>query len=187
MNTKQVALGLATAAAFSLPSLATAQGTMDSMKKAMTGPESGWYVGAHIGQSDVDEINEKDTAFKVLGGYQINRNWGVELGYIDFGKASSGGVDFKGNAFELVGVGTFPVANQFSVYGKLGFARGEAEATSALGTAKQDSVEVTYGIGVQYDFSKNLGLRAEWQQYPDLGDGASDVSVMSIGVVYRFK
>jgi OOP family OmpA-OmpF porin len=177
---KNAALGLISVAALSVPSISMAQMTMK-------GPDSGWYVGGHIGQSDIDELNEKDTSFKVLGGYQINKNFAVEAGYIDFGKVSSGPVNVKANALELVGVGSLPITNQFSVYGKLGFARGEVKASSPLGSATEDSVEVTYGAGVQYDVSRNLGIRGEWQKYPDLGDGASDVSVLSIGVIYRFK
>lgn len=160
------------------PSLAMAQ---------MRSADAGWYVGAHVGQADVDEINDKDMSFKILGGYKVNQNWAVELGYIDFGKTSTSGVNFKANAIELVGVGSFPVANRVSLYGKLGFARGEVKASGPGGSAKEDSVEVTYGAGVQYDLSPVLGLRGEWQRYADVGDGASDIDVLSIGIVYRFK
>jgi OOP family OmpA-OmpF porin len=153
------------------------------MAQGMTGPDSGWYVGGNLGQSDFKEAGEKDTAFKVLGGYQINRNWGAEVGYTDFGKVTASGVDLKGNALELVGVGTLPINDKFSVYGKAGFARGEIKATGS----SDDSVELTYGIGVQYNFSPVFGIRGEWQKYPDVGNGATDVDVMSVGVVYRFR
>jgi OmpA-OmpF porin, OOP family len=174
---KTAALALISAAALSVPSISTAQ----------TGPDSGWYVGGHLGQSDVDELNETDTSFKVLGGYQINRNFAVEAGYIDFGKATSGGTTFKGNALELVGVGLLPLSNQFSLYGKLGFARTEGEGSNALGSEKENSTEITYGFGVQYDLNRNIGIRGEWQNYLDVGDGRSDVTVLSIGVIYRFR
>ena len=83
----------------------------------------------------------------------------------------------------LVGVGSWPVANQVSVYGKLGLSRGEFEAAGV----SEDSIEVTYGVGVRYDVTPSVGARLEWQNYPDVGgsDG-SDVSVISVGVVFKF-
>lgn len=143
---------------------------------------SPWYVGLHFGQSDIDAVDETDTAFRILGGYQFHPNLAAELAYTDFGSVSVGGTSIKGNAIELVAVGSWPVADRFSIYGKLGFNQGEFEG----GGVSDDSIELTYGVGVRWDFMPNLGARLEWQEYPDVGDGASDVTVMSIGVVYKF-
>lgn len=145
--------------------------------------QSPWYAGVHIGQSDIDVLDDEDTAFRILGGYQINQNFAAELAYTDFGKVNVAGISVKGNAIELVGVGSWPVANQFSVYGKLGLSRGEFKANGF----KDDSIEVTYGVGARYDVTPTVGARLEWQNYPDVGgsDG-SDVSVISVGVVFKF-
>src|SRR2546428_2401700 len=154
--------------------------------------DTGWYAGISIGQSDAKDFcsgvancDSKDTAFRILGGYQINRNFAAELGYHDLGKAKVGTSDIKANAWELVGVGSYPIANQFSIYGKLGFFRGEAKA----GGTKETNTDLTYGAGVQYDFARNLGVRGEWQRYGKLGGGTlkeSDVDVLSVGGIYRF-
>jgi len=156
--------------------------------------ETGWYAGISIGQSDakdfcsgVPNCDSKDTAFRILGGYQINRNFAAEIGYHDFGKAASVPTgDLKGNALELVGVGSWPIANQFSIYGKLGLFRGEVKGFGE----KETNTDVTYGAGVQYDVARNIGVRGEWQRYTKLGGGIfgvkSDVDVLSIGAIYRF-
>jgi OmpA-OmpF porin, OOP family len=177
---KAAALAAVVGAAVAFPTASMAQ-------MNLKGPDSGWYIGGNLGQSDVDELGEKDTSFKILGGYQINRNFGVELGYTDFGKVDSGGVTFKGTAIELVGVGSLPINDKFSVFGKLGFAMGDGEASGGGVTVSDDSVEVTYGIGVKYNITPVFGVTAEYQAYPDFANGATDVSVFSIGVVYRFK
>jgi len=42
---------------------------------------------------------------------------------------------------------------------------------------------------VRYDFTRNLGVRAEWQKYQDVGGGdigESDVDVLSIGAIWKF-
>jgi OOP family OmpA-OmpF porin len=156
------------------------------------------YIGASFGQSDLGDscstvagfgvsCDDKDTAWKILGGYQFNRNFAAELGYTNLGEITltgpGGTATVEVTAFELVGVGIFPIANQFSVYGKLGFARGEAETGGAAAGFSDSSTDLTYGIGVQYDFSQQLGVRAEWQRY----DFDAAVDVMSIGVVFRFQ
>jgi OmpA-OmpF porin, OOP family len=177
---KAAALAAVVGAAVAFPTVSLAQ-------MSMKGPDSGWYVGGNIGLADVDEAGDDDMSFKILGGYQINRNWGVELGYSDFGKVSTLGQTFTGTAWELVGVGTLPINDKFSVFGKLGFAMGEGEESGPLGSGSEDSTELTYGIGVKYNLTPAFGITAEYQMYPDFANGATDISVMSIGVIYRFK
>jgi OOP family OmpA-OmpF porin len=121
----------------------------------------------------------------------------VELGYHQLGDAKAsfpgGQVDFEANAIELVGVGLLPLANNFALYAKAGFYRGETEATgsNALGSVneKETNTDLTYGLGAQYNFNPKFGVRAEWQRYTNMGGeaiGESDVDVLSIGAVVRF-
>ena len=134
--------------------------------------DSGWYVGADIGQADIGD--EDDTGFRVLAGYKINRTFAAEIGYSSlFDKG-----DVEATAIELVGIGSFPITNQFSVFGKLGFANVDVEVAGE----SEDKTELTYGIGVQYDFSPKLGVRAQWQRY----DTEEEADVMSLGIVYKF-
>lgn len=199
------ALTLIGAAALSVPSIGMAQSTMSTMTHM--GPEAGWYVGGSVGQSKIDcstggvpgvSCDDSDTAFRVLGGYQFNKYLGAELGYADLGKATISGAGISASveakAWDLVAVGRVPLADKFSLFGKLGMYRADSDLSSntALIPASSDSnTDVTYGLGAQYDFNKNLGVRAEWQQYKKVGGdstgGEGDVDVMSLGVVYRFK
>ncbi|MGH8669669.1 MAG: porin family protein [Burkholderiales bacterium] len=146
--------------------------------------DTGLYLGASIGQADL-EI-DKDTAWKIFGGYQLNRTFAVELGYTNLGEASETvlGVPAtaEATAWEVIGVAKFPVANQFSVYGLAGIAMVEAEGRAGGITVSDDSTELTFGVGAQYDVSRNLGVRAQWQRY-----GADeDIDVISLGVVWKF-
>ncbi len=151
------------------------------------------YIGGTIGQAEYKDgcsgvagCDEKDTAWRILGGYQFNRYFAAELGYHNLGEASAPAGAIEGTAWELVGIAAYPLANQFSVYGKLGVYRGELEGPGA----EETNSDLTYGVGVQYDFLKNVGVRGEWQRYSKMGGGAiveTDVDVLSIGVVYRFQ
>ena len=171
--------------------------------------ETGWYLGGGIGQSQAKDgctgvggagvsCDDKDTALKILGGYQVNRYFAAELGYSDLGKVKASGpggsVDIKSNAWDVTAIGAFPLANQFSIFGRAGFYRSETKL-GGLASGKKDTTDVTYGAGVQYDFARNLGVRGEWQRYSKVkarndatgAEGESDVDVLGVSLIYRFQ
>lgn len=179
--------------------------------------DMGFYAGAGIGKAKfkdacadpeltevgfVGSCDDKDTAWKIFGGYQFNRNLGVELGYTDLGEATLTGTAMglpvsaktKAKGFELLGVGTFPINEQFAVYGKAGFFRWDVDASATVGGVTEaigaKGTDFTFGLGLKYNFTKNLAARLEWQRYNDVGDenttGKSKVNVIGVGVVVKF-
>src|SRR5256885_17262477 len=88
MNRKAlIAITALSAAAFAAPAMA--QMRAPSLSSA--------YIGGSLGQSkfkvDCGGCDTKDTAFRLFGGYQFNRNIAAELGYTDLGKlGGTGGV-----------------------------------------------------------------------------------------------
>ena len=169
--------------------------------------DTGFYAGATIGQSEAGDActgvsgagvscDDKDTAWRILGGYQVNRNFAVEFGYTDLGEVSASGpggnVTIETTAFELVAVGILPIADRFSAYGKIGMYRAETDATvnvPGFTSSSESNTDLTFGVGVRYDFTKNLGVRGEYQKYSDVGGGdigEDDVDVFSIGVIWKF-
>jgi OmpA-OmpF porin, OOP family len=163
-------LGLA-GAAFTLP--AAAQYRSPALSSA--------YIGANIGQSKFKDVcpgcDDKDTAVKLYGGYQFHPNFAAELGYTDLGEVSG----VKGNAWELSAVGLFPLANQFSLLGRLGAYHGELKDGGS-----NTKNGLTFGLGAQYDINRNIGVRAEWQRFNNMSSDV-DVDVLSIGALYRFQ
>src|SRR3954469_13496803 len=142
--------------------------------------DTGWYAGASLGRADLGPDN--DTALKVFGGYQINRSFAAEFGYSDFGDVTVGNNNVNASAWELTGVGKFPLGNQFYVFGLAGLAKIKSESTSSRLAVSDDSTELAFGFGLQYDFSPNAGARLQWQRYAT----SSEIDVMSVGVVYKF-
>ena len=177
---------------------------LPSVSMAQARGETGWYVGASVGQSKARHVDcagfsscdTKAAAFGILGGYQVNRNFAAELGYHDFGRVTlsgPGSANIKANAAELVGLGAYPFANQFSVYGKLGAYRAEAKLSapgSGSASLKDRNTDLTFGFGAQYDVTREAGVRAEWQRYKNVGGddtgGKHDIDVISIGLIWRF-
>jgi len=200
---KQVLFPAAAALTLALPLAANAQ--MLARDSTLAGP----YIGAAAGQAKARDAcsgfagvgitcDDKDTSWRLFGGYQLNRNFSAEVGYTDLGssKANSpgGSAAFDAHAWELSGIGAIPIAGGLSAYGKLGVYYGKVEGSGNVGalsaSASDTNTGLTFGAGAQYDFTKNLGLRAEWQRYKDMGGdnvGKGDIDNMMVGVLFRFQ
>ena len=161
------------------------------------------YVGGSVGQSDynIDGASDnKDTAFKLVGGWMFNPNFGVEASLFDLGKVQgSVALPLIGNVSaeaKVRGVGVYGLAalpiEQFSLFAKAGFAysRAEVSATSAFGGGSDTASKFNpaFGIGASYAFTKNIGARVEWErfriEYPS--SQKEDLDLISIGVTYSF-
>jgi OmpA-OmpF porin, OOP family len=166
--------------------------------------EPAWYVGGAIGQSkDQDycdgaaafgvSCDDSDGAFKLFGGYRMNRNFAIEGGFAFLGTvtASVPGLveEFETTAFDVTAMGILPIGAQFSVHGKIGLymASTEGKATGFASETERNG-GLTFGAGAGLDFSRNFGVRVEWQRYQDVGGdfGESDIDLTSIGVLWRF-
>jgi OOP family OmpA-OmpF porin len=172
-----------------------------------------WYGGASVGQSKANVIcdlnitcssDDTDTGWKIYGGYHFNPKGAIEFGYVDLGKAKLSGTDiFLGSAsadwetsgFTVALAGFIPVSQNFAFMGKLGLFHWNLDvnvSSSFLGSgsASSSGTDLTYGLGLKYDFSKTVGVRAEWERFKDVGDnnttGQSDIDLLSVGVVFKF-
>jgi len=197
-NVRLLFTGLLAASALAFSPLSQAQ---------MTGQ---WYAGAGLGQSKAKDVcsfapgiscDDTDTATKIFGGYKLNQNFAVELAYADLGKASLGipgaSGDYKATTWDILAVGILPINQQFSVLGKIGVANWSVDANYNLtlaglgsGSLSASGSDITYALGVQYDFSDKVGLRGVWQHYSNVGDdnttGKSDVEVIGASVLFNF-
>jgi OOP family OmpA-OmpF porin len=181
------------AALMAAAGFAMSQGALAQSK----GQDSGWYVGGSIGQSEADSscpagftCDFKDTDWKIFGGYRINRNFAAEAFYADHGeiKVSRGGASATGKSstFGAAALGILPLGGgQFELFGKLGIGSTSVDATASAGgfsTGASDSgSDLLYGVGAMFNFSRNLGVRAEYERYND-----SEINVLSVGIQYRF-
>jgi len=166
--------------------------------------EDRFYVGGSFGQSDFADAcrvlsgsncDEKDTAWRVFGGYQINRNFAAEVGYHDLGQMNVSGsvasASLGPKAWDISAVGIVPFAPRFAGYGKLGLYRAKTETTSSNGFSQHDTnTDLTWALGLQWDPMLPLGVRLEFQQYYDVGTNTnsikSNINVVSLGVLWRF-
>lgn len=129
------------------------------------------YAGVGIGNADLDRSGfDDDTAYKIFGGWQMNKNFAVEGAYIDLGDFKSNISKESADGFQATAVGIAPLGEAFRVFGKAGlFANG--------------GTDLTYGVG--FEWGRNIGVRAEWEVFTDIA-GSADVDMISVSVVFNF-
>lgn len=148
--------------------------------------------------------DEREFGYKLFGGYQFNKYFALESGYFDLGEFGFtattvppgplvGEIKIKGLNFDTVG--RLPITDRFSVFGRVGVNYAEARTSFTSGggiiapaNRNKRAANVKYGLGLQYDFTDSLGLRAEMERYriDDAIGNMGDVDLISIGLVYQF-
>ena len=190
------------AAALTLAAGVQAQSSSGSMGMGgfqMYTPGSG-YVGISAGRSYFDlgsgigafNTDDKGSAYSIYGGSFFNPNFGLELGYTDFGNISRGGGTSEAQGINLSLVGRVPLGQAFSVTGRLGSTYGRTEVSSVAGSGIQPGKEsgfgFSYGLGAEYAFNQNLSavIRYDEHDMKYIGSGRDSVGVASVGLKYRF-
>ena len=111
------------------------------------------YVGAGLGIAHVDS---SEVSWKILGGYQHNRYWGIEAAYTDLGGYQGSDADSVSLAF----TGTLPLDRRWAIMGKAGVASNRTRAPGSHGNA-----DALVGIGVAYSVSRHFGWRLEYEHF----------------------
>lgn len=176
----------------------------------MAAEDSGLYLGAGIGDSTIksdrisfDDIsfrfNDGDTAFKIFGGWRLNRYIGAELDYVDLGTASDRfrfddgldditiKTDISVTAWVPYVVGTLPIGI-FELSAKVGYAFWDADfkARASGIPSERDSEsdeDFAYGFGAGVTLFDHLNAKLEYEVV-DVSD--ADLEVWWITGAWRF-
>jgi len=161
------------------------------------------YVGASIGRAeqkaDVAGYSFKDntTGYKLVGGYDFTKNFGLEAGYADLREISISGygarASSKPEVFYVAGTATLPIDEQFSVFGKAGIAAAHTTISASLngysdhGTDNETTGVI--GVGAAFNLNKNVSFVAEYEYFGKVAkDSGSSIKadLLSVGVRYKF-
>lgn len=158
------------------------------------------YLGFNAGQSDFSlssgagafPSDKRDTSYNIYGGSYFSNNFGLELGYTDFGKITRAGGTTKAEGFNVSLVGKMPLSPSFNLLGKLGTTYGRTDVSSApasgIVSGSESGFGVSYGLGAEYAFNPNWSAVLQYDghelKFPD--GGRDRVSATTVGFRYRF-
>lgn len=148
-------------------------------------PEFYANAGVSIFNGDDGDL----TAITGRGGVFFNDYFGVEVE----GSFGVDSVDEMGVSLELDNqmagfvVGRYPIEN-FELLGRLGYGTAEYQGSVAgLGSASVDIDGYILGVGGQYFFTNNFGLRGEISTFESSDDDIEgSIDIFTISAVFRF-
>jgi outer membrane immunogenic protein len=163
---------------------------------SFAGTESGFYLGAGIGQASVGDIDTPDvgdinfdgddTGYKVFAGYNFGLiplvDLAIEGGYVDFGKpddtVSGVPVEVDVNAWDLFGLAGVNIG-PVGVFAKMGLVMWDGDVTADGDTFGDDGTDPAYGIGARLKFG-SLEVRAEYEYFDADAAGLDLISASGV-------
>lgn len=154
--------------------------------------------------------DDTDLAFKFFAGYRILPWLAVEGGYDNFGRSqvtytragSQATLDYRVDGLRLTGVGSLAFGNTgFAAFGKLGFGYARVREYTAnfpavnlrpdIASTSEWKLSPVFGAGLQYQLPRGMALRAEYEQYTEVGDsplpvGRARAGLWSLSLMYLF-
>ena len=187
------------AAILSVAAITAAAGAHAQSNYALYAPGAS-YVGLNLGSSNFSLGNgfgpfasdNKDTVYNLYTGTFFTPNFGFEAGYTNFGKIDRAGGNTKAQGINLSLVGRAPITQSFNIFGKLGTTYGRTEVSAVPGTGiasgKENGFGVSYGIGAEYAFNRQLSAVLQYDEHKlkFAGDGRDRVNATTVGLRYRF-
>ena len=127
-----------------------------------------FYAGADVGRTRITDVDGRDTSFGGFVGYNFHPNFAVELGQRrlferDY-RWGNEGANLRADQTSLSLVGSLPVAEGLSVYGRLGAARIQERFSTGGFTNKDSTTKALYGIGLSYAITPAIAARVEVQK-----------------------
>ena len=164
---------------------------------------SGPYIGLGLTTSRHEYIPGTKYAAKLFGGYDFNRTWGIEGGYVGQAEFSQsiaspgsllGSYNFsgKGKSLYVAAKATLPVSARFALISKLGVAhnRGEVRMTDATANwyyeDKHDKTGFYSSLGVTYLVTPAIALTLEVERMGRPTRAGLRNEAISLNVSYSF-
>lgn len=157
------------------------------------------YVGILVGKPEFKAgcglggftCDDPSVAGSIYTGGMFNDWIGLELGYVNTGRADRGGGRTRAQGVNLRAVLRVPVGGLSAFVkggGLYGQTRVTADPLSGIAGGKERGWGASYGGGIGYDFTARQGVVLEWSrhQFRFPGEGRQDVDTTSLGYVIRF-
>jgi OmpA-OmpF porin, OOP family len=175
------------------------------------GLPTGLYVGAQVGygQSSVPNqsfLNNDGLSGRVNIGYQINKNFAVEAGYLALNKKTQVLNDGKNdgkkhvnqqNVMDLAGKVSYPITERVNLYGKAGVAyiTSRYDETSNNGTTELNTdydvarhkFAPEVAVGMDFNVTSNIAVDTSLTHIHPVGNKRpGNINYLAVGVNYTF-
>lgn len=170
---------------------------------ALPAAAEGVYILGDIGQGKMEAdvgndvfASKTDTTYSIGAGFDINKNFSVELAYRDLGDIHDND-DFSSyrlsaTALEASAIAKYPLNQKVDIYGRLGFGKVEFESkdvyhdgnVTVVDKSSDSKYRALFGVGASYALNDNVSLRAEYSQFAEWDDVT--LSALTVGATYHF-
>lgn len=160
------------------------------------------YVDLTIGSSDYSKPSngigifsndQRATAYSVsMGNYVFSPNWGVEVGYTDFGSVNRAGGRTTADGIHLHLIGRAPLNPQWNLLGKVGTTYGRTDVgsspSSGVPSGSERDFGWSYGLGVEVQLATQwsgvLLYEEHTMKFP--GSSSDRISATKLGLRYHY-
>jgi len=187
--------------------------------------DGGWHIGIGFGDvtagyemtdfadGSVTEgvVDNSDSAWKIFGGYEINRHLAIEVGFADLHNDADNRTTFSGisngtgsryvslpggevsvdiddiSGYFITAIGSLPLTSRLGVSAKVGAVVWDAQQTTVDLEQRAHTLEGTdalIGIGLEYRFDNGIGIHGEAERYFDMG--GTDQESVGFSISYHF-
>ena len=139
------------------------------------------YVGTDVGTTEIESLSGRSSSYGAYAGYQLNETFAVEAGYRRLAHSTEAGfVDVRGKQRALSMIATVPLYEELSMSYRVGFNKIKSQVTSGATMVQEDRGTFLYGIGMNYNFTKEIVGRVEFQK------PSNNLNNVSVGVSVKF-
>lgn len=161
--------------------------------------ETGPYIGVaaviarhdYSQAADGGDMGSTNVGRKIYAGDQIDPTWAVEAGVTDFGKSDCkctfmnqpADTVSRARSWYVAGKGSYPLADQLALTGKLGLAANQNEVRSPSGNAwsrDRNRKELYSAVGVDYVVGEKVTASVSLERYGR--SDANDIGAKPLGV-----
>ncbi len=188
MKAPEAEIGMNVVPAMSLPAAVRKSGLSSS----------GFSIGVSAGQTGKLTGVDNSFSFGLLAGYKFNPSWGLELAYNSLYRNANAGsllsATYPGTTgtFDLSSVSAsgqyiYSLGNDLSLLGSLGVHSSSYKlSSSGSGAMSGTSNGLVVGVKIQYDLSKNIGIRGGFDTFTEGSGMTGNVTEFGLGVINRF-
>jgi len=200
-TSRALACGALAAAALGLSCVADAQSSAPAIGDAAPTRAGHSFIDVAVGRATYNtacgnvtglSCSRTTTSYSVTAGNMITRNLGVELTYLDLGRANRAGGSVSAHGLNIAAVGRMPLGDSLALEAKAGTTYGvthvNTAAVSGVASGRARGFGLGYGVALNANIAGGLHGALGWEQHElrFAGQGKSNVRAVTLGLGYTF-